>query len=207
MIIVHLYPQIWFLNFWDISVSGIREYFEEDETEEADDGDSGTSETCKVIQSIAVSKTIQYFSLNSLLGEYSIPMCCEVHIHYLERTDVVLVWKDQQALTSGRNIPVFLLFWRLDDVCISTARLARPHHLHPWRSSTSPNMAAKHHPQSPVGPLLTSQTLILRLAALFWQLRYNYPPANKPQQVTGHSYASQVKGHPPVSKVNPLTAR
>lgn len=80
-----------FLTFWAISLSGIREYVEEDETEEADDGDGGTSETCKVIRSIAVSKTIQYFSLNSFLGEYSIPMCCEVHINYLERTDVVLV--------------------------------------------------------------------------------------------------------------------
>lgn len=94
-----------------ISVYLVSEYFEEDESEEADDGDGCTSETCKVIQSIAVSKTIQYFSLNPLLGEYSIPMCCEVHINYLERTDVVLVWKDQHALTSGQN-PVFLLFWK-----------------------------------------------------------------------------------------------
>lgn len=74
-----------------MSVHLVSEHAEEAGTEEAVDGDGGTSGTCKVIQSIAVSKTIQYFSLNSLLGESSIPMCCEVHINYLERTDVVLV--------------------------------------------------------------------------------------------------------------------
>lgn len=39
-------------------------------------------------------------------------MCREVHINYLERTGVVLVRKDQRALTSALNIGAFLLLWK-----------------------------------------------------------------------------------------------